>query len=118
MGHPACIDAAEMAQAPYRVKASEYLRLRLPTGQPVTLKVQTTDRYGRTVVEDWQEYACRKYLGWFDAREDLAAEYRASHSRCGVWQVPGGITRPWDLRRGRRFAEISSCATGTSSAGR
>ena len=47
----ACIDAPEMAQRPHGPKAREYLRLRLPIGRPVTLKIQTTDRYGRTVTK-------------------------------------------------------------------
>jgi endonuclease YncB( thermonuclease family) len=75
---------------------------------------QTVDRYGRTVaevisdvnlglamVEDGQAFAYRKYLGQCDAREYLDAEFRASRSRYGVWQVPGGIARPWDFRRSR-----------------
>jgi endonuclease YncB( thermonuclease family) len=37
----ACIDAPEMAQRAYGAMAREYLRLRLPVGRPVTLKVQT-----------------------------------------------------------------------------
>jgi len=89
----ACIDAPEMAQRPYGPKARDYLRLRLPIGRPVTLKMQTTDRYGRTVtevfsdininlglVEEGQAFAYRKYLGQCDAKEYLAAEYRASRS--------------------------------------
>jgi endonuclease YncB( thermonuclease family) len=69
----ACIDAPEMAQRPYGLKSREYLQSRLPIGRPVTLKVQTTDRYGRTVaevfsdiniglamVEDGQAFAYRK----------------------------------------------------------
>ena len=31
---------------------------------------------------------------------------RASRHRYGVRQVPGGITRPWDFRRGRHAAVI------------
>ena len=111
----ACIDAPEMAQRPYGPKAREYLRLRLPIGRSVTLKIQTTDRYGRTVaevfsdinvnlalVEDGQAFAYRKYLAKCDAREYLRAEERARRSRFGVWRVPGGIIRPWDFRSGRR----------------
>ena len=60
-------------------------------------------------------YAYRQYLGGCDAKEDLDAEYRASRRRYGVWQVPGGITRPWDFRRGRRSAAIPD---GTTPGGR
>ena len=45
----------------------------------------------------------------------LEAEARASRGRLGVWQVPGGITRPWDFRRGRRSATTPA---GTTPGGR
>ncbi len=110
----ACIDAPEMAQAPYGAQARSYLQSRMRLGSSVTLRPQTVDRFGRTVaevfsgvninlamVEDGIAFAYRKYLGQCNAREYLDAEVRASQSRYGVWQVPGGITRPWDFRRSR-----------------
>jgi endonuclease YncB( thermonuclease family) len=124
----ACIDAPETAQRPYGQQARSYLQQRLPIGREVTLEVKTTDRYGRSVaevisdininlamVEDGQAFAYRQYLGGCDAKEYLDAEYRASRRRYGVWQVPGGITRPWDFRRGRRSAAIPD---GTTPGGR
>ena len=111
----ACIDAPETAQSPYRQQARRYLQQRLRVGATVSLIEKTRDRYGRTVaevvstininpamVEDGQAFAYRQYLGGCDAKEYLDAEYRASRRRYGVWQVPGGITRPWDFRRKRR----------------
>ena len=90
----------------------------------MTLAVKTTDRYGRSVaevfsdinvnlalVEDGQAFAYRQYLGGCNARECLEGEDRASRRRVGVWQVPGGITRPWDFRRGRRAAVIPDGTT-------
>lgn len=110
----AYIDAPEMGQAPDGAKARSYLQSRLRLGSSVTLKPQTVDRYGRTVaevieeinlglamVEDGMAFADRKYLGQCDAKEYLDAEFRAFRSRYGVWQLPGGTTRPWDFRRGR-----------------
>ena len=92
-----------------------YLQQRLPVGREIRLEVKTTDRYGRSVaeviaeininlamVEDGQAFAYRQYLSGCNAQEYLDAEYRASRRRYGVWQVEGGITRPWDFRRGRR----------------
>ena len=124
----ACIDAPETAQGPYGQQARSYLQQRLPVGREVSLEVKTTDRYGRTVaeviseininlalVEDGQAFAYRQYLRGCDAKEYLDAEYRASRRRFGVWQVPGGITRPWDFRRGRRSAAIPD---GTTPGGR
>ena len=111
----ACIDAPEMAQAPHGQQARSYLQQRLAMVREVTLQTQTIDKYGRSVaevisdininlamVEDGLAFAYRKYLGQCDAREYLDAEYRASRHRYGVWQQEGGITRPWDFRRGRR----------------
>ena len=90
----------------------DFLQQRLPIGREVALDVKTTDRYGRTVaevfsgvninlalVEDGQAFAYRHYLRSCDASDYLDAEHRASRHRFGVWQVPGGITRPWNFRR-------------------
>jgi endonuclease YncB( thermonuclease family) len=124
----ACIDAPETAQTPYGLKSRQYLQQRLPIGREVSLDIKTTDRYGRSVaeviseininlalVEDVQAFAYRQYLSGCDAKEYLDAEYRASRRRYGVWQVPGGITRPWDFRRARRSAVIPH---GTTPGGR
>ncbi len=124
----ACIDAPETAQTPYGLKARTYLQQRLPIGREVNLNIKTTDRYGCSVaeviseininlamVEDGQAFAYRQYLSGCNAKEYLDAEYRASRRRFGVWQVEGGITRPWDFRRGRRSAVIPD---GTTPGGR
>ena len=124
----ACIDAPETAQNPYGNQVRRYLQQRLPIGRQVTLAVKTTDRYGRTVaevisdininlamVEDGQAFVYRQYLGSCDAKEYLDAEFRASRHRYGVWQVEGGITRPWEFRKGRSAAVIPD---GTTPGGR
>jgi hypothetical protein len=67
------------------------------------------------MVEDGQAFAYRRYLSGCNAKEYLDAEYRASRHRYGVWQVDGGITRPWDFRRGRTAAVIPD---GTTPGGR
>jgi endonuclease YncB( thermonuclease family) len=115
----ACIDAPETAQSPYGQQARTYLQQRLPIGREVSLNIKTTDRYGRTVaeviseininlamVEDGQAFAYRQYLSGCNEREYLDAEHRASRRRFGIWQVEGGISRPWDYRRGRRSVAI------------
>ncbi|WP_254935748.1 thermonuclease family protein [Cyanobium sp. Tous-M-B4] len=124
----ACIDAPETAQSPWGQQARRYLQQRLPIGREVTLEVKTTDRYGRTVaevisdinlnlvmVEDGQAFAYRQYLGGCNAKKYLDAEVRTSRHRYGVWQVEGGITRPWDFRRSPRGRSISD---GTTPGGR
>ena len=62
-------------------------------------------------------YAYRKYLGQCKAKQDLDAEFRASRSRVGLWQVPGVVTRPWDFLRGR-VSRRSASATGSIPGGR
>lgn len=124
----ACIDAPETAQTPWGNQSRTYLQQRLPRGRQVTILPQSTDRYGRTVaevisdininlvmVEDGQAFAYRRYLGGCDARDYLEAEFRASRHHYGVWQEQGGITRPWDFRRGRTAAVIPD---GTTPGGR
>lgn len=108
----ACIDAPEINQSPWGQQSRNYLLQRLPRGREVTIEPKTIDRYGRTVaevisdininlvmVEDGQAFVYRRYLSSCESREYLDAEYRASRRRHGIWQVQGGITRPWDFRR-------------------
>ena len=104
----ACIDAPETAQAPWGQMSRAYLMQRLLRGREVIIQPHTIDRYGRTVaevisdininlvmVEDGQAFVDRHHLSGCDAKEYFDAEYRASRHRYGVWQVEGGITRPW-----------------------
>jgi hypothetical protein len=67
------------------------------------------------MVEDGQAFVFCQYLSGCDAKEYLDAEFRASRRRYGVWQVEGGITRPWDFRRGSSATVIPD---GTTSGGR
>ena len=128
----ACIDAPETAQAPFGVASRTQLQQYLPVGSVVSLKVQTKDRYRRTVaeifrngrsvnlamVENGQAFAYRKYLAACDGGAYLAAEAQAKQSRRGVWAVSGGIERPWDWRHGPRRSTSSRPgrppASGTS----
>jgi endonuclease YncB( thermonuclease family) len=120
----ACIDAPEMAQSPWGQKSRAYLLQRLPRGRQVTIELHSLDRYGRTVaevisdininlvmVEDGQAFAYRRYLSSCNAKEYLEAEHRASRHRYGIWQVEGGISRPWEFRRDRRAALIPDGTT-------
>ena len=47
----ACIDAPETSQRPWGHRSTALLKQLTPVGSEVTLRVQTTDRYGRTVAE-------------------------------------------------------------------
>ena len=97
-------------------------------GRQIPLHVKTINSYSSLMTEifsgininlaleqEGQAFAYRQYLSGCDAKAYLKAEDRASRARLGVWQVPGGITRPWDFRRGRRSAVIPD---GTTPGGR
>ena len=119
----ACIDAPETSQRPWGARSTSFLKQLTPVGSEVTLRVQTTDRYGRTVAEllnhrgnvnqlmvgAGQAFAYRRYLRECDAQRYLQLEADAKQQGRGVWSVgPSGITRPWDYRRGRRNSTSSS----------
>ena len=119
----ACIDAPETSQRPWGPRSTAFLKQLTPVGSEVTLRVQTTDRYGRTVAEllnhrgnvnqlmvgAGQAFTYRRYLGQCDAQRYLQLEAEANRQGTGVWSVgPSGITRPWDYRRGRRNSTSSS----------
>ena len=119
----ACIDAPETSQRPWGPRSTAFLKQLTPVGSEVTLRVQTTDRYGRTVaellnsrgnvnqlmVEAGQAFAYRQYLRQCDAQKYLQLEADAKRQGKSVWSDgPSGITRPWDYRRGRRSRSSSS----------
>ena len=119
----ACIDAPETSQRPWGARSTAFLKQLTPVGSEVTLRVQTTDRFGRTVaellnrrgnvnqlmVEAGQAFAYRRYLRQCDSQRYLQLENEAQHQGAGVWSVgPSGITRPWDYRRGRSSSSSSS----------
>jgi endonuclease YncB( thermonuclease family) len=121
----ACIDAPEMAQAPYGQQARHALQALLPIGATVTLKVQTRDRYGRTVAEVFAQnganagltlvqqgnaFAYRQYLKQCDEWAYLDREKLAERYRLGVWRSAGGIERPWDFRAARRGGQSQPVA--------
>jgi hypothetical protein len=120
----ACIDAPETAQRPYGAASRQRLHELAPVGSMVSLRPQTIDKYGRTVAEvfrgGWsvnlamvssgQAFAYRKHLSACDQSSYLRAEAAAQRQRVGVWEVPGGIQRPWDWRHGTRPSSAASSA--------
>ena len=119
----ACIDAPETSQRPWGARSMALLKRITPVGSEVTLRVKTTDRYGRTVAEllnrrgnvnqlmvrAGQAFTYRRYLRQCDAQKYLEIENEAKRQSLGVWSLgPSGITRPWDYRQGRRSSASSS----------
>jgi endonuclease YncB( thermonuclease family) len=125
----ACIDAPESAQRPYGSQSRAALQLLAPVGATVTVQGDKKDRYGRTVAEILRgstnvnlelvrrgdAFAYRQYLSGCDRNAYLSAETQAQSSRRGVWSVPGGITRPWDCRRGKSSRPSSTTPPASSS---
>jgi hypothetical protein len=78
----------------------------------VDLKIQTTDRYGRSVAElnrngrnlnqalvaSGAAFVYWQYISSCDRQTYSRLENEARMKRLGVWGVSGGVTRPWDYR--------------------
>ncbi len=113
----ACIDAPEMAQAPYGTAASQRLKQLLPVGQMVTLKVVDTDRYGRQVAEVYKDsvpinlqmvreghaVVYRQYLSGCPGLQSqlIQAENQAKQARLAFWNQPRPVM-PYDFRKQNR----------------
>jgi len=112
----ACIDAPETSQAPYSNDARQGLQEQLPIGTEISLSPKATDRYGRTVAEVLKgdtninqelvaagaAFVYWQYIEGCDLETYSRLENEAKLKSLGVWQVPGGIQRPWVYRRGRK----------------
>ena len=112
----ACIDAPETSQKPHGAKASQALKALVPIGSAIDLRIKTTDRYGRSIAEiirggrninqalvaSGAAFVYWQYIKGCDRQTYSRLETEARLKGLGVWSTGGGITRPWDDRRGRR----------------
>jgi endonuclease YncB( thermonuclease family) len=127
----ACIDAPEMAQAPWGQQARRQLQTLAPIGSAVTLRSKTTDRYGRQVAElsrkgrnlnqalvaSGAAFVYWPYIQGCDRQTYSRLETEARLQRLGVWSTPGGITRPWDVRHSRRTGSGPAANTPVTTPG-
>lgn len=111
----ACVDAAEMTQAPHGEQSRHRLQQIIPVGSTVSLNQQTIDRYNRTVAEVFKDnlnvnlamvqegraIAYRKYLSQCEGDRYLKAEASARSRRLAFWSQANPVM-PWDFRRGVR----------------
>ena len=109
----ACIDAPETSQV-LGIDARQALQAELQIGTEVGLRPKATDRYGRTVAEVLRgktninqslvaagaAFVYWQYIEGCDRETYSRLENEARLQSLGVWQVPGGIQRPWVYRRG------------------
>ena len=108
-----CIDAPELAQAPWGTESRDHLR-RLLVGGSVGLQRVDTDRYGRTVARLWvgQREITERMVeaGWAvvyptycpERWPHHAAEATARESGQGLWQSGGLHQTPWVWRAAQR----------------
>lgn len=106
-----CLDAPELAQAPWGTESRDFLRSRLP--KDVLIIPRNTDRYGREVAEvivsdrninlDMVEAGSAvAYPKYCRDQAFFRAEQAARFERLGVWSVEGDQQRPWEYRASRR----------------
>ncbi|MFM7652685.1 MAG: thermonuclease family protein [Vulcanococcus sp.] len=122
----ACIDAPETSQAPQGASARAALQALAPVGSALELRIQATDRYGRSVAELFRggrnlnqalvasgaAFVYRQYIQGCDRNTYSRLETEARLRRLGVWSSPGGMTRPWDVRKARRSGRSQPSAPG------
>lgn len=107
----ACLDAPELAQSPHGPASQAALRQLLPVGSVVTLnppaKPEATDAVAELVsatgsninlqlVRAGQAFLTLTNQSQCDPLRYAEAENMATFQRLGVWQVEGGIQRPWE----------------------
>lgn len=123
----ACIDAPETSQQGGK-ESTNYLKQLIPVGTDVGLRSVTTDRYGRTVGEIYQDnesinlemvkqgqaVVYDRYLDACDDTKDqfLEAEQKAKSSELGFWSQPNVM--PWDYRRGKRVPSSNTSNSDSS----
>jgi endonuclease YncB( thermonuclease family) len=112
----ACIDTPELRQTPYGASARSQLLAMAPPGSSVELRIQSTDRYRRSVAElnrngrnlnqalvaSGAAFVYWRYINGCDRQAYSRLETQARLSGLGVWRVSGGISRPWDVRAPER----------------
>ena len=108
----ACLDAPELAQAPQGARAKEALQRLLPVGSAVSLNPPTPPGATTVVAEvstnagnvnlelvrGGQAFTLQSPPPFCDPLRYAEAENTAQFRRVGVWQVEGGIQRPWHWR--------------------
>ncbi|MBK1732764.1 thermonuclease family protein [Thiococcus pfennigii] len=103
-----CIDAPEMAQAPWGRESRDHLRRITP--KTVRLVEHDRDRYGRTVGEVYDGETSLNlalvaagqaavYPQYCADRRYYAAEREARRAGLGIWERDGAWQRPWEWRR-------------------
>jgi endonuclease YncB( thermonuclease family) len=107
----AYIDAPEIDQGPWGIRARAYLRTLLYVNEPIQVDIKSTDKYGRLIAEvlrtrDYGNLGLRLVLGGYAALfmcpstqpAFFAAQDIARAKRAGIWALPGLQQTPWLYR--------------------
>lgn len=113
----ACVDAPELKQ-PLGEESRNHLRSIIKKGNnKVKLQPITTDRYGRTVAQLWNDNGLIQSqmaiagmaYGYDQYKKDCpnwsaieSTQAQAQEAKLGVWRLPNGGQRPWDYRKSNR----------------
>ena len=104
----AYIDAPEMAQSPWGIRARSYLRTLLYVNEPILVDVIGSDKYGRLIAEvmrqrDYGNLGLRLALGGYVAlwmcpstqQGYQPAQVIAPAKKVGIWSIHGHPQTPW-----------------------
>lgn len=108
----ACVDAPEPLQQPWATEARQALERALPVGTTVSIELRARDIYDRIVavvrhrgedvaadqLRSGRVFVLEGHLGRCDDLPYRTLEDEARKRGLGVWEVPGGLERPWNLR--------------------
>ena len=107
----AYIDAPEMAQSPWGIRARSYLRTLLYVNEAILVDFKGYDKYGRQIAEvlrkrDYGNLGLRLALGGYVAlwlcpstqQGYQAAQAIAQYKKVGIWSLPGIHQTPWSYR--------------------
>jgi len=125
----ACIDAPELAQAPYGEIARDALTGLAPIGSRITIRSKGLDTYGRTVAEIFDQR--RRNIGTEMVRTGNAFVYDEYASSCdkdqltnvqdgarkaglGIWSATG-LQQPWEFRNSASRQPTATGKPDTSS---
>lgn len=107
----AYIDAPEIAQSPWGIRARSYLRTLLVVNERIQVDIKSRDKYGRLIAEvirtrDYGNLGLRMVLQGYAAlfmcpntqQAYHVAEGIARRKRAGIWSLPGLHQTPWLFR--------------------
>jgi endonuclease YncB( thermonuclease family) len=106
----AYIDAPEINQSPWGIRARSYLRTLLYVNEPIQVDIKGSDKYGRLIAEvlrtrDYGNLGLRLVLGGYAAlwlcpstQPAIRPPKHRPPKKAGIWSLPGLHQTPWLFR--------------------